>query len=52
MRVAQQWFCPVCGEAVDESNSAACNHCDERFHLRLRNDADGKDCGEVWINEQ
>ena len=44
--------CRVCGEGVDESSSAACNSCEERFHLRLRNDSDGKDCGEVWINEQ
>ncbi len=44
--------CHVCGQAADEANSAVCNSCERRFHLRLRNDADGKDCGEVWINEQ
>ena len=45
-------LCRICGEAADGSNSAMCNSCEERFHLRLRNDADGKDCGEVWVNEQ
>ncbi len=50
--MAETPLCRVCGEALDESNSAVCNNCDERFHLRLRNDAGGKDCGEVWINEQ
>lgn len=44
--------CAQCGEPADASNSAVCNSCDRRFHLRLRNDSDGKDCGEVWINEQ
>ena len=23
-----------------------------RFHLNQRNDTDGKDCGDVWIDEQ
>ena len=44
--------CRVCGEPADDSASAVCNNCEAPFHLRLRNDADGKDCGEVWINEQ
>jgi formylmethanofuran dehydrogenase subunit E len=44
--------CHICAEAADAANSAVCNTCGERFHLRLRNDAEGKDCGEVWINEQ
>ena len=44
--------CRVCGDGADESNSAVCNNCEGRFHLRLRNDADGQDCGDVWINEQ
>ena len=44
--------CAVCGDPVDESNSALCGGCDQRFHLNLRNDAEGKDCGDVWIDEQ
>ena len=44
--------CRVCSEAVEESTSAVCNGCGERFHLNLRNDREGKDCGQVWINEE
>jgi hypothetical protein len=44
--------CTVCGEAAQESNSAVCTECDQRFHLNLRSDVDGKDCGDVWIHEQ
>ena len=44
--------CPVCAEPVDEAASAPCNVCDQRFHLNQRNDVDGKDCGDVWIDEQ
>jgi len=44
--------CHVCGEAAAAASSALCNTCGNPFHLRLRNDAEGKDCGEVWINEQ
>ncbi|HEU4760450.1 MAG TPA: hypothetical protein VFT91_10790 [Dehalococcoidia bacterium] len=44
--------CRVCGEPLDDSTSAVCNNCEAPFHLRLRNDAGGKDCGEVWVNEQ
>ena len=44
--------CTVCGEPAVEDNSQLCNNCEGRFHLRLRDGADGKDCGDVWINEQ
>lgn len=44
--------CTVCGDTVLESDSAVCGECDQRFHLNLRNDVDGKDCGDVWIDEQ
>ena len=44
--------CAVCGEPVEEPASALCNVCDQRFHLNQRNDADAKDCGDVWIDEQ
>jgi hypothetical protein len=43
--------CTVCREAVDESNSAVCDQCDRRFHLNLRSDQGGKDCGEVWVDD-
>ncbi len=42
----------MCGDVGDESNSADCNFCHERYHLRLRNDSDDKDCGEVWISSE
>jgi len=32
--------------------SAECNWCDGRYHLNQRNDAEGQDCGAVWIDEQ
>ncbi len=44
--------CTVCGDAIQESDSAACTGCDQRFHLNLRNDMEGKDCGDVWIDEE
>jgi hypothetical protein len=44
--------CAVCGDTVQESTSAICTGCDQRFHLNLRTDAKGKDCGDVWIDEQ
>ena len=50
--MVEAMVCSQCGEPLDEANSAVCNSCGERFHLRLRNDAEGKDCGQVWINEQ
>lgn len=52
MSTPGQMACAVCGGAVQESNSGLCDGCDQRFHLNLRNDMDGKDCGDVWIDEQ
>ena len=49
---APPYFCVVCGEGVDVKMSAECNWCDGRFHLNQRNDVEGKDCGQVWIDEQ
>ena len=43
--------CVVCGEAVDETNSAVCQGCNRRYHLVLRQGEQGKDCGDVWVNE-
>lgn len=43
--------CVVCGEPLDEATSAVCDGCGERFHLNKRNDAAGKDCGDVRIND-
>ena len=44
--------CTVCDEPAEEPASALCGICDRRFHLNQRNDVDGKDCGEVWIDDQ
>jgi len=46
------FFCAVCGEGADVKMSAECNWCDGRYHLNQRNDVEGKDCGQVWIDEQ
>ena len=50
--------CHVCVEESDDSNSAYCSQCGQRFHLVLTNTsggdeggAIGKDCGTVWIND-
>ena len=44
--------CHVCGEPIEGSDVATCNTCDRRFHVRLRQDSPGVDCGEVFINEE
>jgi len=44
--------CHVCRNPIADTNSATCNTCGNLFHLRLRNDAEGRDCGDVWLNEQ
>ena len=47
-----QSICHVCRDLLTDDNTAVCNTCDNPFHLRLRNDTEGRDCGDVWINEQ
>lgn len=43
--------CHICGEPLG-AETATCGVCDRVFHLRTREDGDGQDCGEVWLNEQ
>lgn len=43
--------CTVCQEPLTATTEAICNGCGALFHLNQRNDLPGKDCGEVWINE-
>jgi len=50
--MAEIWTCRVCGEMADDSNSADCHFCQQRYHLRLREDSDDRDCGQVWINPE
>ena len=52
MTASTEVTCAVCGEAAEESSSALCGECDRPFHLNQRNDVIGKDCGEVWVDEQ
>ncbi len=52
MTASAQVTCAVCDGPAEESTSALCGECDRPFHLNPRNDVDGKDCGEVWVDEQ
>jgi hypothetical protein len=44
--------CRVCGDPADDTNSVMCGYCGRRFHLRLRQNDPGVDCGEVWVNDE
>lgn len=44
-------LCFVCAEAVTPTTEAWCGACGNAYHLNQRTDLPGKDCGEVWINE-
>ena len=50
--VPETYACSVCSEIAPAAMTAECNWCDQRFHLNQRNDVEGKDCGQVWIDEQ
>ena len=52
MTASTEVTCAVCGQPAEESTSALCVECDRPFHLNHRNDVDGKDCGEVWVDDQ
>ena len=52
MTASTEVTCAVCGQPAEESTSALCGECDRPFHLNPRNDVDGKDCGEVWVDDQ
>ncbi len=45
-------LCPVCSEPLSGPNVATCHVCGRDFHLMMRTDVEGKDCGAVWINEE
>ena len=45
-------ICAVCGGSAPSAAMAECNWCGNRYHLNQRNDIEGKDCGQVWIDEQ
>ena len=58
----EQPDCTVCAAPVESGASAICSGCAEPFHLVLTNEAPtgdgsandvgGKNCGEVWLNEE
>ncbi len=43
--------CVVCGQPVDETNSEVCHGCGRRYHLVLKQNEQGKDCGTVWVDD-
>lgn len=43
--------CVVCGERLDAVNAAVCGDCGGRYHLIMKTDQPGRDCGDVWLNE-
>ena len=43
--------CSVCGEPFADEEEAFCGECGKPYHLNQRQDRPGKDCGQVWINE-
>jgi hypothetical protein len=44
--------CIVCNETVTPEFEAWCNECGGLYHLQQRNDVPGKDCGQVWVDEE
>ena len=44
--------CIVCGQQALQGAAAICNSCGETYHLVLTQDGEGKDCGDVWLNEE
>ncbi len=44
--------CVVCTESVLPAFEAWCMRCGLAFHLQQRTDIPGKDCGDVWIDDE
>jgi hypothetical protein len=44
--------CPICEEVLAPPNLASCHVCRRDFHLQMRMDVEGKDCGLVWLHEE
>lgn len=47
-----QLDCSVCGDPLSSHTEAYCGGCGAPYHLNQRTDLEGKDCGQVWINEE
>jgi len=43
--------CEICGDANDPSPIVKCIQCRSPFHLRLRDDLPGRDCGDAIMGE-
>ncbi|MBI2765575.1 MAG: hypothetical protein HYX53_06650 [Chloroflexi bacterium] len=43
--------CSVCSELLESHTEAYCMECGKPYHLNQRTDLEGKDCGEVWVND-
>lgn len=43
--------CEICGDANDPSPIVKCIQCRSPFHLRLRDDLPGRDCGDAVMGE-
>ena len=52
MHGPQTGVCRACGELTNALSNATCLRCGYAFHLALRQDLVGKDCGMVWIDEE
>jgi hypothetical protein len=52
MTVTLDVACSVCGDPLESHTEAYCMQCGEPFHLNQRTDIPGKDCGEVWVNDE
>jgi hypothetical protein len=44
--------CPVCDLELAAPNVANCHNCRRDFHLQMRMDVAGIDCGQVWLHEE
>ena len=51
MRAMSEVACSVCLEPLTPTSEATCDNCAKPYHLNQRADIPGKDCGQVWINE-
>jgi hypothetical protein len=44
--------CPICEEDLAAPNVVSCHACMRDFHLQVRMDVAGKDCGDAWLHEE
>ena len=44
--------CHLCNEPMGEHETADCYVCGELFHLQMLETSQGRDCGDVWIDDE